>query len=374
MKTLAQLTLTTLLLISNMALAQTEPLHSSAERQASVSKQDQKYDFVVPRDGNFREAIEAANAREDTLSRFRIFVRKGDHYIPTKGMTIGGDGKSYPDPRVRLTSPRVSIIGEERDETRVTNITPPATWDNGFGAASPLEGIGNGDVLILERTAHDCILQDITLRNGMFDRTGRNIVLHDRSTHTLCLNVCLWGYQDTYVSDNQQGVYYFKGGIIRGRTDYICGKGDVYFDQVTFQQCGTGGYICAPSTPRRYGYVMDHCLISIESPDVTYYMGRPWGPATPTASWLYTTVEKPCITKDKKGYNGWADMGNKGWPERLAEYGTHLPDGTLIELEGRRSLYTDANGETHPNNPILTAEEASVLTRDAVLDHWNPLP
>lgn len=330
------------------------------------------YDFVVPRDGSFREAIEAANARTDTTQRFRIFVMRGEYKIPTKGTTIGGDNQEYGDPRTRLSSPKVSLIGEERDATVLVNTTPPTTWDNGFGPACPLEGIGNGDVLILEKPCVRTYLQDITLRNGMDDRTGRNIVLHDRGDLTICNNVRLWAYQDTYVSNNQHGRYYFRGGVLRGRTDYICGKGDVYFDRVTFQQCGTAGYICAPSVPRKFGYVMQQCYIQQETPDVTYYLGRPWGSATPTASWISTHVDCSPITKDKKGFNAWADMGSKGWPARFAEYNTYLTTGEVLDLTGRRSSWTDNDGNKHPNNPVLTAEEAAALTLENVMGGWDP--
>lgn len=373
MRTYKVLTFIALLLFvnNNTCTAQRNGLRNKSANRKEINLS--LYDFVVPRDGNIREALAVANSRKDTLNRFRIFVQKGHYTVPTEGTTIGGDSIEYPDPRMRLSSPRVSIFGEDRDQTVITNITPPATWNNGFNPSSPLEGIGNGDVLIIERTAHDTYIQDITLRSGMDDRTGRNVVLHDRSTHTICNNVCLWAYQDTYVSDNQQGVFYFHGGVIRGRTDYICGKGDVLFDQVTFQQCGTAGYICAPSVPLQYGYVMDHCYIKAETPDVTYYMGRPWGPATPTAYWLHTTVDKETITKDKHGYNGWADMGSKGWPARFCEYGTKLTDGTLLNLEGRRSSYTDKDGVEHPNSPILTREEANAITQEKVLHNWKPI-
>lgn len=341
-------------------------------RLQGLSAEQRLYDFVIPRDGSFRQAIEAANARTDTTRRYRIFVMQGQYQIPTQGTTLGGDSLTYGDPRTWLKTPNVSLIGEERDATVLYNTTPSPTWDNGFGTANPLEGIGNGDVLILEKPCVRTYLQDITLRNSMADRTGRNIVLHDRGDLTICRNVCLWGYQDTYVSNNQQGRYYFQGGILRGRTDYICGKGDVYFDHVTFQQCGTAGYICAPSVPRRYGYVMQDCYIRQETPDVTYYLGRPWGNATPTASWINTRVDCSPIIRDKKGYNAWADMGSKGWPARFAEYNTHLTTGEMLDLTGRRSSWTDKDGQEHPNNPVLTAEEAKAYTLDRVLDGWDP--
>lgn len=329
------------------------------------------YDFVVPRDGTFRQALEAANARKDTTERYRIFVMQGEYVIPTEGVTIGGDGAEYGDPRSYLKAPNVSIIGEDRERTTFVNTVPPPTWDNGFGQANPLEGIGKGDVLILDTMAHNTYFQDITFRSAMGDRTGRNIVLHDRSDLTIAKNICIWGYQDTYVSNKPQGRFYFEGGVIRGRTDYICGKGDVLYQNVTFQQCGVAGYLAVPSIPRKYGYVMQSCYIKNETPDVTYYLGRPWGKGTPRAVWLNTKVDVSPITKDKKGYNGWADMSG-GWPALYTEYNTMLTTGEKLDLTGRRTLFVDKEGIEHINKPVLTAEEAAEYTRENILGDWDP--
>ena len=343
-------------------------LASSAKTNA---QEHRLYDFVVPRDGSFREALKAANNRKDTTERYRIFVMQGKYKIPTEGTTTGGDGKEYGDPRSYLKAPKTSIIGEYRDNTVLTNTTPPATWNNGFGPSCPLEGIGKGDVLIIESQSHSTYLQDITMKSGMGDHTGRNIVLQDRSDFTIAKNICIWGYQDTYVSDNQQGRFYFDGGIIRGRTDYICGKGDVYYKGVTFQQCEKGGYLAVSSVPRKYGYVMQYCYIKSETPDVTYYLGRPWGKGTPTVIWLNTKVDASPITKDNRGYNGWADMSG-GYPKQFAEFNTMLTSGETLSLEGRRTQWTDKEGNTHENKPTLNAFEASHYTMENVLDGWNP--
>lgn len=329
------------------------------------------YDFVVPRDGTFRQALDAANGRRDTARRYRIFVMQGDYIIPTEGTTTGGDGKEYGDPRSYLKAPNTSIVGEDRDRTVLTNTVPEPTWDNGFGRANPLEGIGRGDVLIIERQSHSTYLQDLTMRSGMGDHTGRNIVLHDRSDLTVARNICIWAYQDTYVSNNQNGRFYFDGGIIRGRTDYICGKGDVVYNGVTFQQCGRGGYLAVPSVARRYGYVMLSCHIKSETPDVTYYLGRPWGKGTPRAVWIDTQVDRSPITRDKRGYNGWADMSG-GWPALFTEYRTHLTTGEMLDLSGRRAMYVDKEGVEHPNHPVLTDSEAAKYTLANVMGDWHP--
>lgn len=335
----------------------------------------QVYDFVVPRDGSFRQALDAANNRADTTQRYRIFVMNGKYVIPTSGITKGGDGKEYGDPRCYLKAPNTSIIGESRENTVLVNTVPEPTWDNGFGQANPLEGIGRGDVLIIEKEAHNTYIQDITMRSGMGDKTGRNIVLHDRSDLTVCKNISIWGYQDTYVSNNQNGRFYFEGGVIRGRTDYICGKGDVVYNAVTFQQCGVAGYLAVPSVPRKYGYVMLDCYIKSETPDVTYYMGRPWGKGTPRAVWINTKVDVSPITKDKKGYNGWADMSG-GWPALFTEYNTMLVSGEKLDLSGRRTIFTDREGVHHSNAPELNEQQASVYTIENVMQPsavWDPV-
>lgn len=63
------------------------------------------YDFIVPTDGDFKAALDAAAKRTDTSKRFRIFIKQGDYKIPAdeKSKVTGSDGKSY----VMLTQPPI---------------------------------------------------------------------------------------------------------------------------------------------------------------------------------------------------------------------------------------------------------------------------
>ena len=187
------------------------------------------YDFIVPTDGDFKAALAAAAKRTDTSKRFRIFIKQGDYKIPAdeNKMVEGNDGKQYPSATTYLNTPNVSIIGESNENTSITNTVPAVECDKGFGMANVLEGIGKGDVLSLESGAVNTYFQDIKMYSSMGDKKGRDIVLNDKSNKTICKNVNLWAYQDTYVSNNQKGRFYFEGGILRGNTDYLCGKGDV---------------------------------------------------------------------------------------------------------------------------------------------------
>lgn len=327
------------------------------------------YDFIVPIDGTITEALAAANARgTNATERYRILILNGNYVFDTNGTTTGGDGKTYPDPRSYLNSPYVSFIGQSMEGVVITNQTPDATWDNGFGQACPLEGIGNGDVLIINKDGHDAYFQNLTMKSSMGDAHGRDIVLNDKSNRTVFKDACLWGYQDTYVSNNQSGKFYFEGGVLRGRTDYLCGKGDVYYNEVTLQQCGTGGYLAVPSQAKNYGYVFQNCHIKKETSDVTFYLGRPWGSGTPTASFINTKMDIAPIG------NGWADMSG-GWPKRFAEYNSYLTSGTTLDLSGRRTSWTDKEGTQHDNDPILTINEVQAMSLDKVMgqdDDWDP--
>ena len=336
------------------------------------------YDFIVPDDGTVSQALAAANSRTDKAARYRIFIKNGSYVFDTNGTTMGGDGKTYPDPRSYLKAANTSFIGESMEGVVITNLTPDATWDNGFGQACPLEGIGNGDVLIIESTATNSYFQNLTIKTSMGDAHGRDIAVHDRSNRTIFKDACLWGYQDTYVSNNQNGKFYFEGGIIRGRTDYVCGKGDVYFNQVNFRQVKSG-YLAVPSIPKKYGYILQSCKIEGDTDGVngTYTLGRPWGKGTPIA--LFINTEMKVVPTAA----GWNEMSG-GYPKRFAEYGSHTTNGAAVDLSGRKTTYdaydskdgnTYVNRRNETNNPILTAEEAAQYTLDVVMgqdDQWQP--
>lgn len=340
------------------------------------------YDFVVPTDGSFSDALAAAAKRTDTNKRFRIFIKQGDYKIPAdeNSMVTGNDGKEYPSATTYLNTPNVSIIGESNENTSITNTVPTVEWDNGFGKANVLEGIGKGDVLCLKSGAVNTYFQDIKMYSSMGDKRGRDIVLNDQSNKTICKNVNLWAYQDTYVSNNQKGRFYFEGGILRGNTDFLCGKGDVYYNNVDLLMCGTG-YLAVPSQPTQYGYIFKDCTIkdgSTAGINGKYKLGRPWGKGTPIALFIDTKMEVIPTAA------GWNEMSG-GYPKRFAEYNSTTATGTAVDLSERKQVY-DAydkkDGDTYTNrrnetagNPILTAEEAAAYTIETVMgqdDDWDP--
>lgn len=336
------------------------------------------YDFIVPNDGDFKAALAAAAKRTDTSKRFRIFIKQGDYKIPAdeKSEVKGSDGKTYANPTTYMNTPNVSIIGESMDNTSITNTVPAVECDNGFGKANVLEGIGKGDVLSLESGAVNTYFQDIKMYSSMGDKKGRDIVLNDKSNKTICKNVNLWAYQDTYVSNNQKGRFYFEGGILRGNTDFLCGKGDVYYNNVDLLMCGTG-YLAVPSQPTQYGYIFKDCTIKDGSDtgiNGKYKLGRPWGKGTPIALFIDTKMEVIPTAA------GWDEMSG-GYPKRFAEYNSTTATGSAVDLSGRKQVYDayDANYTNRRNetagSPVLTAEEAASYSIETVMggdDDWDP--
>ena len=337
------------------------------------------YDFIVPTDGDFKAALDAAAKRTDTSKRFRIFIKQGDYKIPAdeKSKVTGSDGKSYANPTTYMNTPNVSIIGEGMDNTSLTNTIP-----NSGQSANVLEGIGKGDVLCLQKGATNTYFQDLKMYSSMGDAKGRDIVLNDQSNKTICKNVNLWAYQDTYVSNNQNGKFYFEDGILRGRTDYLCGKGDVYYNNVELWICEKGGYLAVPSQPKKYGYIFKDCTIkdATEAKDLNgnYTLGRPWGKGTPIALYIDTKMEAiPSAA-------GWDEMSG-GYPKRFAEYNSTTSTGSTVDLKDRKKVYDaydSKNGDNYVNrrnetagDPILTAEEAATYTIETVMgqdDDWDP--
>lgn len=337
------------------------------------------YDFIVPTDGDFKAALDAAAKRTDTSKRFRIFIKQGDYKIPAdeKSKVTGSDGKSYANPTTYMNTPNVSIIGEGMDNTSLTNTVP-----NSGQSANVLEGIGKGDVLCLQKGATNTYFQDLKMYSSMGDAKGRDIVLNDQSNKTICKNVNLWAYQDTYVSNNQNGKFYFEDGILRGRTDYLCGKGDVYYNNVELWICEKGGYLAVPSQPKKYGYIFKDCTIkdatAAKDLNGNYTLGRPWGKGTPIALYIDTKMEAiPSAA-------GWNEMSG-GYPKRFAEYNSYTSTGSVVDLKDRKKVYDaydSKDGDNYVNrrnetagDPILAAEEAAFYTVENIMgqdDDWDP--
>ena len=322
------------------------------------------YDVTVSNVDELLAAIKTANTRADQNTRFRIFIKKGTYTIPLSSTMKTCNDFQVPECITFITGKNISFIGEDRDATIITNAIPAnETFAGQFGTTSKYDGIGNSDVFQISSSASGLYWQDLTVSTGMEDARGRDIAIQDKGTKNIYKNVCLHGYQDTWTSNNDNGLYFFDGGVLRGRTDYICGKGDIYFKEVEFRQIA-GGYCAVPSKPAKIGWVLKDCVINGDGDNVdgNYTLGRPWGNGTPVAVWIDTKMNVvPSAI-------GWNEMSG-GWPARFAEYNSMTSTGSQIDLSGRKTTF----GDGHANNPVLTAEEAAQYSdMSKMFGDWQP--
>ena len=339
----------------------------------AVSKQ--MYDAVVSNVDELLAALSAAQSRSDKNTRYRVFVKNGEYTIPLYTTQKTCNGYDVPECITFINTQNLSLVGESRDGVIITNGIPAdATFAGQYGLTSKYDGIGNSDVFQIKGS--DYYFQDLTIETGMQDATGRDLAVHDQATRTIYKNTALRGYQDTWTSNNNNGIFYFEGGYLRGRTDYMCGKGDAYFNGVELRQIA-GGYAAVPSTPKSIGWVYKDCVINgeasvvnaatqatatAESANGNYTLGRPWGSGTPVAVFIDTKMN---ITPSAIGWN---EMSG-GWPARFAEYNSQTATGNTVDLSSRKTIFAD----THENNPVLTAEEAAYYAdMSNMFGEWEP--
>ena len=305
------------------------------------------------------ETVNAANAAADA-PRSYIFLPNGTYDLGDKCLTL-------------ISGNNISIIGESMDNTIIVN--KPAIENEGIGTTATLLNQSN-----------NLYLQDITLKDALdYYKTGaagRAVCLQDRGTKTICKNVKMLSYQDTYYSNepNGKGQFYFEDSEIHGTVDYICGGGDVYFNRVLFvnesrkenEKNGTD-VIAAPNSNSEWGYIFKDC--TIENKAANFSLGRSWNNIA-RLTWLNTTInQKDEILND----------GTKYTYFNIAAMETAIADkfrlDVLKDAEGntfspaeKMVLFKDKNGKAKEaeENIILTAEEAATYTLDAVFGDWKP--
>lgn len=310
------------------------------------------FDFVVGVNGDFKAAIDAATAAASSGKRFYIFFPNGNYNI---GASTGDANQ-----KTSLTLPNVSYVGQSTDNVILYN-------------QNTTEGIGTTATINFTSTANNIYMQDLTLRNkdfrsganGTFASLGRCVALQDQGTKNIYKNVNVQSNQDTYYSGS--GRLYFENSALHGTVDFLCGGGDVVFNEcLLYLEDRGGNCITAPATASAWGYVFLGCTIDgYASTDGNYNLGRPWQ-NSPRSVYINTKMAvKPTAL-------GWTEMGVV--PGLFAEYNSTTPAGTAIDVSGRKKSFT-YNSVTTQVNPYLTAQEAANYTVENILggsDAWQP--
>ena len=290
------------------------------------------------------ENANGANAAADAPRSF-IFLPNGTYDLGSACLTT-------------ISGNNISIIGESMDNTIIVN-TPEA------------EGIGNTATLF--NTSNNLYMQDLTLRNAYpFDMsTGRAVCLQDKGNHTICKNVKMLSFQDTYYSNNNSAQLYFENSEIHGIVDFICGGGDVFFNKCDIVlEPGKSSYITASYTDgTQYGYVFDGCkVIGSTGAKDTFTFGRAWG-GTANCIFLNTILDKNAAAKIAD--TRWTPAGMNVVAKNLYEYNTVDEEGNVISPAENVVTFTK-DKETNKYNTIMTAEQATNYSLDKVFTDWAP--
>ena len=305
------------------------------------------------------EVVNGENAAADAARSF-IFLPNGTYNLGDQCLT-------------NISGNNISLIGESMDKTIIVN--KPAIENEGIGTNATLLNTGN-----------NLYMQDITLQNALeyykSGSAGRAVCLQDRGTQTICKNVKMLSYQDTYYSNepNGKGQFYFEDSEIHGTVDYVCGGGDVYFNRVLFvNESRKEGVkngedvIAAPNSKSEWGYIFKDC--TIENKAKAFSLGRSWNNIT-RLTWLNTTInQKDEILNDDKKYayftiNAMGDaMADKFRLDVLKD-----AEGNVFSPAEKKVIFknSDATKQKAEENIILTDEEAATFTLNAVFGDWRP--
>ncbi len=289
------------------------------------------------------ETVNAANAASGA-ARSYILVPDGTYDLGERCLTT-------------ISGNNISIIGESIDKTIIVN-TP---YDEGIATTATLYNTSTG-----------LYMQDLTLKNAYpYDaaNTGRAVCLQDKGTQTICKNVKMLSYQDTYYSNNNSGQYYFEDTDIHGIVDFICGGGDAFFNKCTITlEPGKDAHITASYTDgTNYGYVFDGCKI-VGAENDKYDFGRSWG-GTARCAFLNTVLDENAAKNIIS--SRWALAGMNVVAENFWEYNTLDENGKVISpAENKQTFYQSTTQNTY--NTIMTAEKAAEFALDKVFTNWTP--
>ena len=274
----------------------------------------------------------------------------------------------------KITGHNIALIGQSMDGTIIQN--KPDVKNEGISKTAIFQNRGTNNYF-----------QDLTLKNALdyyaAGSAGRAVTLQDKGTHTICNRVRLLSYQDTYYSDNDQGVHYLQDSEIHGTVDFVCGDGDVWFERckiVTEKRTADGSgrnVIAAPKTSKtQWGYIFNHC--TVENIVSNFEYARGWN-GTPHCIWLHTTLLTPeRLNPTRFDYHGMNTVQND-----FKEYGTMDAQGrditpntnvitytmTKKKQEGDKEIVTESN---YTDETILGAERAATYTIENVFGNWHP--
>lgn len=266
-----------------------------------------------------------------------------------------------------ISANNLSLIGESMDKTIIRNA--PDKSNEGIGTTATLLNTSNG-----------LYIQDLTIQNALdyyaTGGAGRAVCLQEKGQNTICKNVKLLSYQDTYYS-NRASNFYWEDSEIHGTVDYLCGDGNVVYNRVKLvnesrakDEKSGECTICAPyntaTTADRYnwGYVFLDC--TVETLSKTFNFARSWGGES-KATYINTKVLDPSAIVPSR----FTTAGMNVAASAFKEYNTVDAEGNVISPASNVMKFTHSTGNKEYET-ILTADEAAQFTVANIFGSWAP--
>ncbi|MDR2384577.1 MAG: pectin esterase [Tannerella sp.] len=295
---------------------------------------EKDYDIVVDRNGrgDFRtiqEAIESIRAF-DPAGPVTVFIREGVY-------------------KEKLVLPthvcNVKIIGESAGKT-IINYDDHANIDK----------MGTFRTYTFLVRGNDITIENLTVENTA-QQLGQAVALHLEGDRIILRNCKILGNQDTVYTGRENSRHYFENCYIEGTTDFIFGPSTCWFENCEIR-CKKNSFITAASTPENipFGYIFNHCTITVADGITDVYLGRPWRAFAMTVFMNCLLPEEIC----PEGWDNWRNETNK----KTARYREYNNSGKGAET-GNRVKWSKT----------LSAEEAAVYTLENVMkgyDNWRP--
>ena len=316
--------------------------------------------FVKPGDAeSLIEVLDIVNGVNGNKEAERSFIFLPDGVYDLREATL-----------TAVSGNNISLIGQSMEGTIIKNT--PFYREEGIGKTATLLNSGQ-----------NLYMQDITLQNALDYygaqaaglEGGRAVCLQDRGDRVILKNITMLSYQDTYYSQNTKQSYW-EDCDIHGTVDFLCGGGDVRFQNTTLSLeprniNGTGGRtICAPTTTGDFGYVFDNCkVVDLAMGKGDWNFGRTWQ-NNPIAIYLNTTLD--ANAKNTLVGSRWTQKGmNNKDPKVFGEFNTMNEGGENITPTS--NIITSFGGQFET---ILSAEQAAAYTYDKMFKEnanaWDP--
>ena len=302
---------------------------------------------------NLLSMLELANGLPGT-DRAIIFLPNGTYDLGETVLTA-------------ISRNNLSLVGQSMEGTIIRNAPDRS-----------IEGIGTTATLV--NTSTNLYLQDLTLQNALDyygavaggQPGGRAVCLWDKGKRTVSKNVRMLSYQDTYYS-NSNNQFYWETSEIHGTVDYLCGGGDVYYNEVLFvnetrklgEKSGSD-VIAAPYTDAssEFGYVFNNC--TVDNKAQSFSLGRSWG-GTARLTYLNTTFLQPTEIIDSR----FTLSGMNVAAQNFREFNSMDKNGNIVSPASLVETFTKGD-VSYTYDIILKAEEVEQYAYDKVFTEWDP--